>query len=264
MRGKMKVTIRNSRGERIVAAVERPENPVCGRLAFVQHGLSGHKGQVMVRRPAEAFLDNGFTVVTFDSRHSFGESDGSLEFATLSSFVEDLKTVVDWAAGEDFYHEPFALSGHSLGGGSVLRFAEEYPERVSLLVPVAAMVGGKYFIRSRLLNEHDSYRKWQREGRLYRENKNHPELNGWLSFDVVRDMLRYNLVRDAGSIRCPTLLITGDRDPSSTVYNNEKLFERLQCAKRLTILKECGHLYESGQNAGDLYRTVRDWVKENV
>ena len=32
----------------------------------------------------------------------------------------------------------------------------------------------------------------------------------------------------------------------------------------LTILKECGHLYESGQNAGDLYRTVRDWVKENV
>lgn len=64
-----------------------------------------------------------------------------------------------------------------------------------------------------------------------------PELNGWLSFDVVRDMLRYNLVRDAGSIRCPTLLITGDRDSSSTVYNNEKLFERLQCAKRLTILK---------------------------
>ena len=83
MRGKMKVTIRNSRGERIVAAVERPENPVCGRLAFVQHGLSGHKGQVMVRRPAEAFLDNGFTVVTFDSRHSFGESDGSLELSLI-------------------------------------------------------------------------------------------------------------------------------------------------------------------------------------
>ncbi len=264
LRGKMKVTIRNSRGEKLAVAVERPENAVCGRLVFVQHGLSGHKGQVMVRRPAQAFADNGFTVVTFDSRHSFGESDGSLESATLSSFVEDLKTVISWAAGEDFYHEPFALSGHSLGGGSVLKFAEDCPEKVSLLVPVAAMVGGKYFIRSRLLNEHDSYRQWQRDGRQYRENKNHPELNGWLSFDVVRDMLRYNLVRDAGSICCPTLLITGDKDPSSTVYNNNKLFEHLQCAKQLTILEECGHLYESGQNAEDLYRTVYEWVKENV
>lgn len=112
------------------------------------------------------------------------------------------------------------------------------------------MVGGKYFIRSRLLNEHDSYRKWQREGRLYRENKNHPELNGWLSFDVVRDMLRYNLVRDAGSIRCPTLLITGDRDSSSTVYNNEKLFERLQCAKRLTILKNADICMKAGRMPG--------------
>ncbi len=264
LRGKMKVTIRNSRGEKLAVAVERPENAVCGRLAFVQHGLSGHKGQVMVRRPVQAFADNSFTVVTFDSRHSFGESDGSLESATLSSFVEDLKTVISWAAGEDFYHEPFALSGHSLGGGSVLKFAEDCPEKVSLLVPVAAMVGGKYFIRSRLLNEHDSYRQWQRDGRQYRENKNHPELNGWLSFDVVRDMLRYNLVRDAGSICCPTLLITGDKDPSSTVYNNNKLFEHLQCAKQLTILEECGHLYESGQNAEDLYRTVYEWVKENV
>ena len=56
----------------------------------------------MVRRPLQAFVDNGFVVVSFDSRHSFGASDGSLEFATLSSFVEDLKTVIDWAARQPF------------------------------------------------------------------------------------------------------------------------------------------------------------------
>ncbi len=260
----MKLTIRNSRGEKLSVAVERPQNAVCGRLVFIQHGLSGHKGQVMVRRPAAAFLDNGFVVVTFDSRHSFGESDGRLEYATLSSFVEDLETVVEWAKGEDFYHEPFALSGHSLGGGSVLRFAETNPAKVGLLVPVAAMVGGKYFIRSRLLNERDAYRRWQQEEFQYRENKNHPEINGWLSFDVVRDMLRYNLVREAGSICCPTLLVTGDQDPSSTVYNNKKLLECLQCRKQLTILKECGHLYEKRANAEDLQQTICDWVKDNV
>ena len=260
----MRITICNHRGEKLEIALDGLENAGSGRLAFVQHGLSGHKGQVMVRRPVQAFVDNGFTVVSFDSRHSFGASDGSLEFATLSTFIEDLHTVIDWAAKENFYHEPFALSGHSLGGGSVLKYAEDNPAKVSLLVPVAAMVGGKYFIRSRLLNEHDSYRQWQREGRLYRENKRHPEKNGWLSFNVVRDMLRYNLVRDAGRVRCPTLLITGDGDPSSTLYNNRALYDNLQCAKTMTILKECGHLYETMQNAEDLYHTVYDWVKENV
>ena len=260
----MKIIIRNNRGEKLEIAVDGWETAVPGRLAFVQHGLSGHKGQVMVRRPVQAFADNGFTVVSFDSRHSFGASDGNLELATLSSFAEDLETVIRWAEGESFYAEPFALSGHSLGGGSVLKYAEDHPGQVSLLVPVAAMVGGKYFIRSRLLNEHDSYRRWQEEGRLYRENKRHPEQNGWLSFNVVRDMLRYDLVRDAPAVRCPTLLVTGDGDPSSTVYNNTKLYDNLHCDKTLTILKACEHLYEKRENADDLYRTVRDWVKKHV
>ncbi len=260
----MRFNIRNRQGEKLEIAVDGLENAACGRLAFVQHGLSGHKGQVMVRRPVQAFVDNGFVVVSFDSRHSFGASDGSLEFATLTSFIEDLQTVVEWAKNENFYNEPFALSGHSLGGGSILRYAENNPEKVSLLVPVSAMVGGKYFIRSRLLNENAAYQQWKRDGKIYRENKNHPELNGWLSFNVVKDMLRYDLVREADRIRAKTLLITGDKDISSTIYNNSKLFEALKCQKQFKILSDCEHLFTKPQNAQDLYQTVFEWVKENV
>lgn len=260
----MNTFITNHRGEKIAVAVEGLENKGKGRLAFIQHGLSGHKGQVMVRQPVKAFIDNGFVAVSFDSRHSFGDSDGSLEFASMSSFVEDLETVVKWASHQDFYAEPFALSGHSLGGGSVLKYAEDFPSRVSLLIPIAAMVGGKYFVRSRMLNDHDNYRLWQREGKIYRENKNHPELNGWLSFNVVHDMLRYDLVRDAFRVICPTLLITGDEDPSSTLYNNNKLFDGLQSPKQIAILEQCGHLYETSRNAEDLYQTVCEWIKQNV
>ena len=145
-----------------------------------------------------------------------------------------------------------------------MRYAENNPEKVSLLVPVSAMVGGKYFIRSRLLNENAAYQQWKRDGKIYRENKNHPELNGWLSFNVVKDMLRYDLVREADRIRAKTLLITGDKDISSTIYNNSKLFEALKCQKQFKILSDCEHLFTKPQNAQDLYQTVFEWVKENV
>lgn len=256
--------IRNNQGEKIAVAVDGLENLCHNRLAFVQHGLSGHKGQTMVRQPVKALVDCGFVVVSFDSRFSFGESDGVLEGASLTSFIDDLHTVVDWAKTQEFYVEPFALSGHSLGGGSVLKYAEDYPQKVSLLMPVAAMVGGKYFIRSRMLNDAKNYLYWKQAGKIYRENKNHPEINGWLSFNVVRDMLRYDLVRDAVRVVCPTLVITGDEDPSSTVYNNSKLFESLHTQKQITILKQCGHLYDQLHNSDDLYQTIRKWVEQNV
>jgi len=260
----MRLKVHNKYGEALELEIDGLENSGSGRLVFIQHGLSGHKGQVMVRRPAEAFLKHGYVTVTFDSRYSFGNSDGPLEKATLSSFFEDLQTIVDWARQQDFYAEPFALSGHSLGGGSILHYAENFPEKVSLLVPVAAMVGGKYFIRSRLLNEGEIYRQWRRDGRLYRENKNNPTINGWLSFNVVHDMLRYDLVRNAGSIKCPVLLITGDADLSSTVYNNTKLLNALSCPKELVILKECAHLFERAANGQDLYDTIDKWIECHV
>ena len=260
----MRQIIRNKFGEKLELEIERSAQPQKGRLAFVQHGLSGHKGQIMVRRPIEAFLQNGYTVVSFDSRFSFGNSDGPLENATLSSFIADLQTVIDWAKEQSFYAEPFALSGHSLGGGSVLYFAENAPQKVNLLVPVSAMVGGKYFIRSRMLNENAVYQQWKKAGKLYRELRSHPEKNGWLSFDVVSDMLKYDLVKNAGTITAATLLITGDSDKSSTIYNNSKLFNALTCRRQLLILEHCTHLFEQSANGQDLYLATDKWIKQNV
>lgn len=260
----MRLFITNNQGEKIAVAVEGLENKGKNKLVFIQHGLSGHKGQTMIRQPVRAFVDSGYVAVSFDCRHSFGNSDGSLEFASLSSFIADLQTIITWAEKQDFFVEPFALSGHSLGGGSALNFAEKNPQRVSLLVPVAAMVGGKYFIRSRLLNDAKDYRTWQKEGKIYRENKNNKTKNGYLSFNVVTDMLNYNMVRDASKIACPTLIITGDNDLSSTVYNNQQLFNSINCKKDLVILKDCAHLYDKKHNPEQLYSVIFEWLAKNV
>lgn len=256
----MKQFITNADGEKICVVVEGPENKKNKKLVFLQHGWSGYKEQTAIRVSAQAFLAAGYVVVSFDSRNSFGESDGLLENTRLTGFIEDLSTVIEWSRSQDFYAEPFALCGHSLGGGSILHYAEENPSRVSLLVPVSAMVGGKYFERSRLLNFAEAYERWRLAGVLYRERKDNPRINGYISFATVDDMLKYDMVAAAGKIACPVLLVTGDGDLSSTLYNNEQLLSKIETDKTLKVIAGCAHNFDSPSNQKDLYEAVFTWL----
>ena len=72
-----------------------------------------------------------------------GVNSGSLEKARLSTYFEDLNTVIDWAQKQDFFVEPFGLAGHSLGGAAVLKYAEHHSQRVNHLVLIAPVLSGK-------------------------------------------------------------------------------------------------------------------------
>lgn len=257
----MKTFIKNADGEKLAVVVEGLENQTDRRLAFIEHGLSSYKEYHVVRRAAEAFLNNGYVVVTFDTRHSFGESDGDIEFASLSNSIADLETVIDWAKKQDFYSEPFALCGHSLGGGSVLHYAEEYPDAVSCLISLGGMVGGKYYLRSYMLNNREFFEKWRETGMRFCRKSSDKKICGYVSFDFVLDLQNYDMVFEAGKVKAPTLLITGKNDLSSTVYNNERLYEKLAAPKELVIIKDSPHTFSSESNQKDLYEAINDWLK---
>lgn len=256
----MQVFIENEDGQKMAVLVEGLENKDNHKLVFIQHGLGSYKEYHTVRIAADAFLKRGYVVVTFDTRYSFGQSDGDIEFATLSAAIEDLETVINWAKTQDFYCEPFALSGHSLGGGSVLFYAEQNPDDVNLLVPVSAMVGGKYYLRSYMLNRPEFFEKWQTEGKRFYRKSNDKSIEGFVSFDFVTDLQNYDMVFDAGKIKAQTLLITGDEDLSSTLYNNQHLLAKIEGAPELVVLEHCGHTFDSEQNQEDLYKIIDTWL----
>lgn len=257
----MKIFISNAQGEKISVVVEKNSADSQG-LVFIQHGLSSYKEYHVIRAAAEAFLANGYTVVTFDSRYSFGESDGDIRFSTLTAAYEDLNTVINWAQTQDFYKEPFALCGHSLGGGSILFYAENYPQKVNILVPLGAMVGGKYYLRSYMLNNQEFFEKWRDTGLRHCRKSNDKSVEGWVSFDFVMDLQNYDMVFDGAKIAASTLLITGDRDLSSTVYNNEKMYNAIHAPKELIIIKDCPHTFDSMQNRKDLHEAISLWLKQ--
>lgn len=136
-----KIRIKNRKHQTVVVVVEKQKAQK--GLAFVAHGLSGNKEQPHIASFAQAFKNEGFTVVRFDTTNTFGESDGRYEDATTTNYSEDLEDVIDWAKTQDWYEEPFYLAGHSLGGISIILYAQRHPGAVKGLAPISTVVSGK-------------------------------------------------------------------------------------------------------------------------
>ena len=116
----------NRKNQRIVDILEMPLGEVQGGC-IIQHGYSGFKEQEHIQVIKDVFLDNGFITFNFDTMNSFGESDGDFENARLGLHAEDLEDVVKWSQKQDWFQKPLALTGHSMGGYAVAKYAEDYP-----------------------------------------------------------------------------------------------------------------------------------------
>ena len=114
------VLLQNNQGQSIYVKVYNENG---NKLAFVLHGLASDMNHQVVQSAKKAFLDNGYTVVTFDARYSLGKSYGNVSDVSLNTFLEDLETIINWAKKQPFYREPFAVAGHSLGGATTILYS---------------------------------------------------------------------------------------------------------------------------------------------
>jgi pimeloyl-ACP methyl ester carboxylesterase len=89
------------------------------RLAIFHHGVSWNwMGAI---KYMAAFIDEGWTVVSYDSR-GHGESGGG--HPSYGFFEkDDLLTVADWALARYPFGDGFIVHGESLGGATVLQYA---------------------------------------------------------------------------------------------------------------------------------------------
>ena len=59
-------------------------------------------------------------------------------------------------------------------------------------------------------------------------------------------------------------IVTGEKDLSSTVYNNERMYAALTAPKELVVIKDCPHTFDSDQNRKDLCEALDRWLKTKV
>lgn len=254
----MKTFIRNRDNNEICVVVEN-ETTSPHKLAFVMHGLSGRKEELHIRGMAEVLMNNGYTVVTWDAIHTFGESKGGLyEDATITNYYADLEDVITWASGQAWYEEPFVLVGHSLGGISTSLYAEKYPEKIKALAPISTAVNGELRMQSKA----DMIDEWKRTGLLTINRSSGGTKT--LKWSHMEDGMQYDITQDAQKLTMPVLLVVGSEDTSTWPEHQQVFYDSLTTDKELHIVQGAEHTYSRPHERDELNQILNTWLKDKV
>lgn len=254
-----KIFIKNRHDKKIAVVVK--QNSAQKGLVFIMHGLGGFKEQAHIQTFADAFLENNFTVVLFDTTNTFGESEGDYADATTTNYYEDLEDVINWSRNESWFEKPFWLAGHSLGGISVALYAERHPNEVKGLAPISTVVSGKLSMKTkseRWLEE------WKKTGWLIQNSESKPGLVKKLKWTEFEDRLKYDLLPEAHKLTMSVLFIAGDKDDSTPPEHQKILFDKLPGKKELHIIKNAPHTFRDPAHLAEIKEIFDKWIKSNL
>lgn len=220
-------------------------------LVIFTHGFKGFKDWGTHNLVAQYFAENGFRFLKFNFSHNGTTPDHPLDFVDLEAFsdntfsieLEDLKSVIDFAAGGANFSpvKTVSLIGHSMGGGiSIIKTAED--ARVEKLITWASVA-----------DFHNLWPKtveaqWRLSGVQFfpnsRTNQQMP-VKATLLDDLEHNSKRLNILLSAAEIKQPWLIIHGDADPTVNTSHALEL-NRKQPKSDLVVAPGANHTFNSG------------------
>ena len=248
-----KIFIKNRQGKKIAVLVEKVKKQK--GLAFVMPGLGGKKEDVHVETFVKSFLEKNFTALSFDVSNGIGESDGDYSQASFTNYYNDLCDVINWAKKEKWYQEPFVLAGHSMGGGCILWYGANHPEKVAGLAPISTVIGG-----------HQTLAKFGRDDLVAtKHDKNGKEeikKIDWPQFE--KDILRYDIVTEGHKLIMPVLMIVGSEDAGTPLEDQKKLYDKLSGDKEIHLIDGAPHTFIESQHLKQIKKLFKNWITKKV
>lgn len=254
-----KTSFQNREGAKIVVEVDKVEDQK--GIVFVMHGLGGFKEQPHIRTIGKAFKEHGYTVVFFDTAHTYGESEGNYEQATITNYLADLEDVIKWARGQEWFQEPFALSGHSLGGISVVLYAQKYPERVSVLAPISPVVSGELSKQAAIDKDAEAFVNWEKTGWKEAASESIPGLIKRLPWSHMVNRLTYDTLPDVEKLVMPKLFVVGELDMDTRPDIVQKLMDVCPEPKHMDIIPGAPHTFRTEEHLATLKQFISEWLK---
>lgn len=255
-----KLILQNRKNQKIVGLLEKPETEIKG-TCVVQHGLARNKECPTVLAMTKAFLESGFQTFRFDSTNTFGESDGEYEKSTLGLHSEDLEDITKWVQEQKWYQGPLALTGHSNGGYAVIRYAQEYPDEISIVVPVGPVVSGRLFFEEQAKKQPELLKRWKEEGFLTEKHYGNTYKKPWTR---VEEFVTHDLFPCAEKITMPILFVVGSNDAVCLPEHIRMLFDTIpKGSKTLEVIDSPSHFFTAIQEQTVLTEVIKNWLDTN-
>ena len=231
-------------------------------LAITQHGFSGSVVEEHTQATIAAYLDNGYTVFAPDCTNSFNDADGSIEESTMQAHLHDLEDTIAWAEKQEWYREPFALAGHSLGGFAVLLYAENNSQKIKTLFPAAAALNGPLLAEAYAKNQPKQFQQFREYGFDLKECSYKDGVTGYRYWSWFESMYDYDALAYANRLRMPVLLIVGEQDESCPPEHQQKLYDALPGPKNMHIIESADHCYQP--KVDEMQRLLDNWLQKQV
>lgn len=255
-----KFSISNRHDQKLVVVVN--EHSVKKGLAFIMHGLGGFKEGGNIVAMESVFRADGYTTVVFDTTDSIGESGGEYEKATMEKYYTDLCDVIDWSKEQAWFQEPFVLAGHSMGGYSTVRFAEEHPESVKGVFAFAPAISGSLSHEAHRRSKLEDYEQWQVSGWKIRQSLSKPGTEMRLPWSHMMERLKHDLLPGAASLTMPICIIVGEHDESCPPDHQCLLFDAVPSEhKELTVIPGAEHVFRSDHDLEQLRKALSNWLE---
>jgi hypothetical protein len=241
------LTIKNKKGQSLAGIFHSAEKNNSSIIILV-HGFTGNKNgpdNIFVKT-SEELSKNGFAVLRFDFSGS-GESDGKFEDMTISGEVRELKMFMNFARGMGF--ENIGILGESLGGAVSVLAYDPGIKCMVLWYPALNLRETNVYKKLKkkeyeLKNKgYISYEK--SHGRVFKIGKGFYEERG-----------RFDVSKRVKSIKCPLMIITGDKDSSVPFVQSVKAIKTVNEPKELGIIKGADHCFRGDKR--------EEWQKKAI
>jgi pimeloyl-ACP methyl ester carboxylesterase len=251
-------TLTNRRGQTFYGHLYKAQKQQ--GFAVIQHGFAGAVAEEHTQAMIAAYLDNDYTVLAPDCTNSFNDADGSIEASTMQSHLRDLEDAIAWAENQDWYKQPFALAGHSLGGFAVLLYAESNPQKIELLFPAAAALNGPLLEEAFAKYLPEEYHQCKEYGWDIKECSYKDGVYGYRYWRWFESMHDYDALAYVDRLTMPVLLIVGEQDEPCPPEHQQKLYDALPGPKEMHIIGDADHCYQP--KISEMQTLLENWLQK--
>ncbi len=182
-------------------------------------------------------------VLAMDFR-GHGRSKGFYTFTTKE--INDISTVIEYAKQ---HYRKIYLMGFSLGAALVLIAGSKF-DYIDKIIAISAPT-----CFSKIENK-----VWKKEAWIPTLQK--CELKRWVSIrPSIINRKKINPIDIIDKVKCPTLFMAGEKDPTVCAWHTEALYNKAICPKKYELFEKCCHAEDLFlQNRERFIKTCIDWL----